>query len=383
MNKIVKNDFADAVAKRKNKVTGYLLSEHYQLFFSPPNLPEDVYEAAIGGKKTKDGIWHSYVQRGGKALRPAILLFSCGAVGGDEEKAVPAAAAVEVWHTFTLIHDDIIDQDALRRHEKTVHEFFSIVGKDRGMPVKDAKHYGVSLGILAGDLLNGWAKLLLDDLYTKKGVDSKVVLSLIRELEGYVTLSLAAGQAKDVYFETMPIGELEIENIVEMLRQKTAVLYEFAGRAGAMIGLNTSDRLHKSVKMIADLACNCGIAFQLQDDILGVVGDTEEMGKPVGSDIIQGKRTTIVRYAWENADERQRKRLEYLLGLGEQLTEEQVQEAVTLLKDLGGIRETKKIAEDYIDRASKILSNIPSTAESKKYLNLLQSWIDFMINRKF
>jgi len=377
------NEFRENVNRRKKRVIKYLLSDEYQKLFSPPNLPEEVYKAAIGEEKTKDGTWHSYIRRGGKALRPAVLLFSCGAVGGDEEKAVPAAAAVEVWHTFTLVHDDIIDRDRLRRHEETVHEFFSDVAKNRGMPDKLAKHYGTSIGIVVGDLLNGWAKLLLDDLYTKRGIDSKVVLALIRELEGYVTLSLAAGQARDVIFETKPIGEIEIADIVEMLRQKTAVLYEFAGRAGAMIGLNTENRNHRLVKLIADITCNCGIAFQLQDDILGVVGETEKMGKPVGSDIIQGKRTTVVRYAWENANEKQRKRLEYLLGLKDRLTKRQLQETTTLVETLDGINETKKLAREYVDESAKLLTKIPSTVYSRKYISLLQSWIDFMINRKF
>jgi len=383
MNKKGKNGFLEAVDKRKKRVTEYLLSEEYQKLFSPPNIPEEVYKAAIGEEKTKDGTWHCYIRRGGKALRPAVLLFSCGAVGGDEEKAVPAAAAVEVWHTFTLVHDDIIDRDALRRHEKTVHEFFSDIAKNRGMPDKEAKHYGTSIGILAGDLLNGWAKLLLSDLHTKYGVDSEVVLALIRELEGYVTLSLAAGQTKDVFFETRPIGEIGIDDIVEMLRQKTAALYEFSGRAGAMIGLNTKNRNHRLVKIIADITCKCGIAFQLQDDVLGVVGETEKMGKPVGSDIIQGKRTTVVRYAWENANEKQRKRLEYSLRLRDRLTKKQLQETTTLLKNLGGIYETNKLARGYIDEAAKLLIEVQSTVYSRKYLNLLQSWIDFMISRKF
>ena len=375
--------FLKEVVKRKKRVTEYLLSEEYQKLFSPPILPEDVYKAVIGEEKTRNGVWHCYIRRGGKALRPAVLLFSCGAVGGDEEKAVPAAAAVEVWHTFTLVHDDIIDRDALRRHEKTVHEFFFDVGKNRGMPDKEAKHYGISLGIVAGDLLNGWAKILLDDLYTKRGVDADVVLALIRDLEGYVTLSLSAGEARDVFFETRPIGEIGIDDIVEMLRQKTAVLYEFAGRAGAMIGLDTKDRNHRLVKLIADITCKCGIAFQLQDDILGVTGETEKMGKPVGSDILQGKRTTVVRYAWENANNKQRERVEYLLALRGHLTKRQLQETTTLLKKLGGIYKTKKLARKYVDEAAELLTKVPSTARSRRYLYLLQSWVDFMVNREF
>lgn len=376
------NSFLTAVEERKNKIIAYILNK-YQDLFRPPRLHEVVYNAVLGKQIAPHEIWHSYILRGGKALRPAVLMFSCGVVGGEEEIAIPAAAAVEVWHTFTLVHDDILDRDSLRRHEKTVHEFYREFGLRRGMPEDEAKHYGISIGILAGDLLNGWAKLLLDDLYVEKGLDAEVVLALIRELEGNVTLDLATGQTKDIYFETQPIGKTPIKAIVEMLQQKTAALYGFAGRAGAMIGLNESDRNHKIVRLIADVTYKCGTAFQLQDDILGIVGESKITGKPVGSDIIQGKRTTIVRYTWENANAYQRKNLERLLSLREKMTDKQLQEVTKLLIDLGGVDRTRKLALILAHEAAKMLDRIPRNIKSSEHIKLFRNWIDFMVNRDF
>lgn len=376
------NSFLTEVEERKKKVIDYVVNK-YQDLFRPPRLHEVIYNAVLGKQVTPHEVWHSYILRGGKALRPAVLTFSCGLVGGEEQIAIPAAAAVEVWHTFTLVHDDILDRDPLRRHEKTVHEFYREVGRLRGMPEDEAKHYGICIGIVAGDLLDGWAKLLLDDLYVEKGLDAETVLALIRELEGNVTLALATGQTKDVYFETQPIRETPVRAIVEMLQQKTAALYEFAGRAGAMIGLNTSDRNHKIVRLIADITYKCGTAFQLQDDILGIVGKSEITGKPVGSDIIQGKRTTIVRYAWENADAYQREKLQHLLSLREKMTKEQLQEVTKLLIDLGGVDKTKKLAQNFAHEAAKMLEKIPRNIKSSEYTKLFGSWIDFMVNRDF
>src|SRR5690606_36846634 len=114
---------------------------------------------------------YSYLHAGGKSLRAAVMMFCCGAVGGDEQTAIPAAAAIELYHTFTLVHDDIIDRDEKRRGVPTVHYDFANRGRDElGFDEKTAQHYGMTIAILAGDLQQGWAASLLPDLHRKYGI---------------------------------------------------------------------------------------------------------------------------------------------------------------------------------------------------------------------
>ena len=292
--------FESALLDVRKSVYEYLKAPDYGRRFLPP----DVYEAV-----------YSYIDAGGKTLRPAVLLFSCGAVGGDEAIALPAAAAVEVYHTWTLVHDDIIDRDDKRRGHPTIHKQF----RDKAAQMyhyatMEAQHYGLSVAILTGDLQQGWATELLCELYRKHGLDPAVALSLISDLKMNVQCTLIEGEMLDIWYAKQDIESLSESLIVEMLWKKTGALYEFAGRAGAMIGLETPHPDHELVGALSRFASQCGTAFQLQDDILGIVGDEERLGKPVGSDIREGKRTTVIYYALKNAREAQRTQLLSILG---------------------------------------------------------------------
>ncbi|PKO23031.1 MAG: hypothetical protein CVU38_06285 [Chloroflexi bacterium HGW-Chloroflexi-1] len=353
-----------ALLQVRQRVYEYLASPEYSDRF----LPRDIRDAA-----------YSYLNIGGKSLRPAVLLFCCGAVGGDVERALPAAAAVEVYHTWTLIHDDIIDRDSKRRGNPTVHEQFrNKAVKEYGYVEGDAQHYGLSVGILTGDLQQGWATHLLCELYQKQALDPAVVLHLISELKMNVQCTLVEGEMLDIRYAKQPVESLSEQLIVEMLWKKTGVLYEFAGRSGAMIGLGTSDANHELVMALSAFASRCGTAFQLQDDILGIVGNEELLGKPVGSDIREGKRTTIVYYALKEANERQRVKLLSIPG-NEQATGEDIAQAVDLLRELGGVERTRDLARLYVTEAMTYLDIVPSS----RYKELLSIWAEYMVEREF
>ncbi|HLA44731.1 MAG TPA: polyprenyl synthetase family protein, partial [Aggregatilineales bacterium] len=158
----------DAVDRRKTKINGYLFDDKHRIDFLHPHLRDAVY---------------SYLKAGGKSLRPAVLLFSCGAVGGDENLAIPAAAAVELYHTWTLVHDDIIDRDEKRRGKPTVHAEF----RDRGtnefsFSDSQAQHYGLAIAILAGDMQQGWCTALLTNLSREGNVPPELTLNLVYDL---------------------------------------------------------------------------------------------------------------------------------------------------------------------------------------------------------
>ncbi len=351
--------------KRCQLIRDYILDDRFVKRFHP----EDIRWAVT-----------AYIRYGGKRLRPAILLFSCGAVGGDEKRAIPAAAAVEIFHTWTLVHDDIIDRDPLRRGQTTVHQYYSDYsrGIENGfrLPPEEAKHYGVSIAILTGDIQHGWGISMMAELATRYGMDPMVTLDLINELDTHVLNTLVEGEVLDIQFAQRDIESLTPEMIEDMLWKKTGALYEFCGRAGALIG--TGRRDDPRIDMIAEFAALCGTAFQLQDDILGVIGKEETLGKPIGSDLREGKRTLVVYYAYHNAGNEDRRRIMSVLG-NQDASERDVIGIIKLLRDLGGIDSVAARAKSLIEKARPLLDNIPDTP----YRNLLYQWADYLINREF
>ncbi|GFP32885.1 geranylgeranyl diphosphate synthase, type I, partial [Candidatus Hakubella thermalkaliphila] len=358
------NVFEEELSRRSARVYEYLSRDIYRKRFHPQHIQQAVY---------------SYINLGGKSLRPSVLLFSCGAVGGEEEKALPAAAAVEVYHTWTLIHDDIIDRDERRRGGPTVHRAFSQrAQRELGYGKKEADHYGISIGILVGDQLQGWATSLLSELHTTSGIDPAVVLFLINAMDMDVQSTLIEGEVLDVQYSRLPVESINEDLILDMLWKKTGALYEFAGKAGAMIGLNNCSSDHPYVQALAQFASKCGIAFQLQDDILGIVGDEKKLGKPVGSDIREGKRTTILYFSLKQASESQRKSLLKTVG-NESAREEEIARAIDLLRELGGIEHTRDLARAYVREAVDFLGALPPSS----YKEMLFQFAEYMIQREF
>lgn len=357
-------DFLGELEKREKMVFSYLMAEEFREWFSPDHITEAVY---------------SYLTRKAKRLRPSVLLFACGAVGGKEEDAIPAAAGIEMFHTWTLVHDDIIDNDEKRRGGYTVHKQCSIIAKRKmNYSERDARDYGRDIAILTGDVQQGWAITLFCDCFLKNNIKPKVVLTLIRMLASHVLNTLVSGETLDIQFAKRPIGSLPPDKIIDMLYQKTGVLYEFAGKAGAMIGLGTTDSENKKIIALSNFAKKCGTAFQLQDDILGIIGDEGQLGKPVGSDIREGKRTTITYYAFKNASFKEKTKLKNVLGKRTG-TKEEIDEVINLLIDLGGISETQFIAKRLIEEACPELDIL----ENSDYKDLLLAWAEFMISRNF
>lgn len=357
-------DFFAELERREKWVTSYLNSAEFRGWFYPHHLKEAVY---------------SYVNRAGKRLRPAVLLLACGAVGGDEKEAIPAAAAVEMFHTWTLVHDDLIDNDEKRRGGYTVHAQSSMVAREQlNYTETQSRDYGRDIAVLAGDVQQGWAVSLLCDCSLKGKVRPEVTLTLIRMLESYVLNTLVAGETLDIQFAKQPIQSFEPEQILDMLWRKTGALYEYSAKAGAMIGLDTTDAEEKQVAALCGFTSKCGTAFQLQDDILGIIGDEKQLGKPVGSDIREGKRTTIIYWAFKNASSQQKAKLVSVLGSQEAGADE-IAEVAQMLVDLDGISETKRMATTIIQEAREELKVLPES----DYKRLLLAWADFMVSRDF
>lgn len=351
----------EAVAERQKRVQDYLFDEQNAITFSFQPLADAVY---------------SYIRAGGKSLRSAVMMFACGAVGGDENTAIPAAAAIELYHTFTLVHDDIIDRDDMRRGVPTVHRSATQVGHEMGFVGQEAEHFGLAIAILTGDIQQGWAASMMPDLYHRYGVPAELALNLITELFRKTQVTLINGETLDVLQAGTPVDEVTETAVLDMLWQKTGVLYEFAGRAGAAIGLKEPDLQHPTVEALAKFTGKCGLAFQIQDDVLGILGNEEKLGKSVGADIREGKRTVIVLNSLKNMTESQRASFLNTLG-NREASNEDVINAIKLLQDSGGVDYAKNFARTQIQEAISLLNDIEES-ESKELLTI---WAEYIIER--
>lgn len=352
------------ISKRKNAVREYIQNSRHLSIFKPTHI----YDAVL-----------SYVNMGGKSLRPTVLLFSCGAVGGDESVALPAAAAIEIYHTWTLVHDDIIDNDDKRRGTPTVHaEFTQRAIDDLGWKKPEAAHYGMSIAILAGDIQQGWSLSLLSELSKKNKIDPAIALSLIDELATDIQTTLVEGETLDIQYSKTDFHAVPKELIIDMLWKKTGVLYKFASRAGAAIGLNDSNPQHEYTVALSEFCSQCGTAFQIQDDILGVIGDEEQLGKPVGSDIREGKRTLLTLKAYENANSNESEILKRVLG-NPQASLSDIELVIDIMRKTGAIEYSAKIAREYVNNAFTSLKPLPQS----EYKELLHLWAEYLIEREF
>ncbi|HEX9990234.1 MAG TPA: polyprenyl synthetase family protein [Chloroflexia bacterium] len=354
--------FGDALTSRRNLVYDYLDkwpgAEQFR--------PRDIHDALF-----------SYIKQRGKALRPLLVLLSCGAVGGDEAQALPAAAAVEVFHTWTLVHDDIIDRDETRRGSPTVHARFAAHARDgHGVGPEEAAHYGTALAILAGDLQQSWCYALLGDL-VERGVADGLVLDLIRRMATSLTPHLMEGELLDVQFSLMPPDTLDEERVLDMLGKKTGALLEYAAWCGATIGLAGGPDPDGLASRLGRFAYLCGTAFQLHDDLLGLTADEALLGKPVGSDIREGKRTLLVYKALSSADERQRSHILRTLG-NPRASSDDILEVLSIFETTGTLERVNELANSLISQAIALLAPL---AESH-YKRLLSTWATFLLARQ-
>jgi len=284
---------------------------------------------------------------GGKRLRPVMALITCDMVGGESEKAILFATALETIHNFTLVHDDVMDDDDLRHGVAACHTI-----------------YGLSTAILAGDTLFAYAFEMIAD----SDIADNIKADLVKNI-AYVVRKIAEGQQMDINFEDE--GTVESKNYLEMIRLKTSILFGAAAYGGARIG-GTNE---KEARELENMATNVGLGFQIWDDYLDVTASEDVLGKPSGSDIRQGKRTLLVIEALNRANSEQRKRL--LEILDNENNDEDIIEAVEIMDDCGALKECHKQANQYLEGARKILLKYPES-EAR---TLFEELLEYMVTR--
>ena len=276
-------------------------------------LSDDPFPASVYPECLCSAV-RSYPIRGGKRIRPALVLWSCGALGGDLRLAVNAAAAVEVYHSWTLVHDDIIDEDDVRRGQPSTHAELKThaAAAYKKTPELCAK-FGRDFAILAGDLAQSRAFHMLRR--SRENISEAAMRRISAMMLKLGAVGVSSGEALDVLAGYC--HEADQETLDHIVARKTSDLIEFAAAAGAVAG--GADTV--MTENFAVFARNMGMAFQLRDDVLGVYGEVSRFGKPIGSDEKNQKTTYVTLYGIEEA-EKEVKRLS--------------EEAELLLEDLPG-----------------------------------------------
>ncbi|MCF7567414.1 polyprenyl synthetase family protein [Sabulilitoribacter arenilitoris] len=285
---------------------------------------------------------------GGKRLRPVLTLMTTDIFNADYKNALNAALSIEVFHNFSLVHDDIMDGAPLRRGQKTVHE-----------------KWDVNTGILSGDAMLIMAYQLFENY------DANTFQSLAK-LFSKTALEVCEGQQYDVDFETR--DNVTIVEYLKMIEYKTAVLVGAAMRMGAIVA-NASKEDQNN---IYEFGKNLGIAFQLQDDYLDAFGNPETFGKQVGGDIIENKKTYLYIKALEFSAEEDKQKLQHLFSINTNESKDKIETVKQIFISSGSANATKEAIHNYTAKAFSVLELL-NISEDKK--NLLNDFGNSLMNR--
>ena len=288
-------------------------------------------------KQLYDAASHLIIH-GGKRLRPYLVLKSCQMLGGKQSDAISAASAVEMIHNFTLVHDDIMDNDEMRHGVTTTH-----------------KKFDIPLAILAGDVLYSKA---YNTISSKSKLSSNYTTQLVSKLSK-ACIEICEGQVYDIKFAENKKIPTEKEYI-KMIEKKTAVLFEVSCAMGAIC----AKRKQKDVKNLSAFGRNLGIGFQITDDLIGIIGDSKITKKPVGNDIREGKKSLPIILAIKKARGQNRTKIMRVFG-NSGASKQQINLAVNVIRSLGVEKEVRDIALKYAQRAEKSISSYTGSAKNE------------------
>ncbi|MBL7560603.1 polyprenyl synthetase family protein [Olleya sp. YSTF-M6] len=280
---------------------------------------------------------HYILQLGGKRLRPVLTLMTAEIFGSNHTKALDAALSIEVFHNFSLVHDDIMDDAPLRRGQQTVHE-----------------KWDINTGILSGDAMLIMAYQLFENYNPQ-------VFQSLAKLFSKTALEVCEGQQYDVDFETR--DDVTIPEYLKMIEYKTAVLVGAAMKMGAIVA-ETSEDNQNSIYQFGRLL---GIAFQLQDDYLDAFGDPKTFGKQVGGDIIENKKTYLYLKALQALDDSDKHRLEQLFSVNLEDNSDKIETVKQYFVASGSAEATKEAIKEYTNKAFEVLDTL-SISEDKKQM---------------
>jgi geranylgeranyl diphosphate synthase type II len=305
-------------------------------------LEEEISRLDIGQNPSElyDPI-HYLLSLGGKRIRPVLCLLTYSLFKSDWEKQVPAALSVEIFHNFTLMHDDIMDKAPIRRGKQTVHE-----------------KWNDNIAILSGDVMLVNAYQYLNKV---QGLSLEAFQHLLGRLSR-IAAEVCEGQQFDMNFENR--DDVKVEEYIEMIRLKTSVLIGFSMEMGGLLASvpsSVSDSLYRIGETI-------GLGFQLKDDLLDVYGDPEKFGKQPGGDILANKKTYLLIKAFEKAKGSTLASLEKWVAATDFVAAEKVQAVTAIYDSLGLKAETEAVIASYFDSAFEEIQTLAISDEQKSAL---------------
>ena len=298
-----------------------------------------------------DGIYLPFkyiLNLGGKRFRPSLVLLSTELFGGDIQEAIRPALGIEVFHNFTLVHDDIMDSAPLRRGKKSVHT-----------------KWNLNMGILSGDVMFAQANELISSCYPHH---LKEIISLFNK----TAIEICEGQDLDMQFENR--DSVELEEYIDMIRLKTAVLVGCALKMGAIIGNSNA----KDANLMYDFGVNLGTAFQIDDDILDLYGNELAVGKQSGGDIIEGKHSALMILSKEIANPSQLEQLNLFLSYSN--AQKKIKDVKALFNSMNVKDAASELKNQYYSKAVKSIELLSIQDAQKK---LLLDFAENLMNRKF
>jgi geranylgeranyl diphosphate synthase, type II len=310
--------------------------EKYLREINLPQEPANLYEPL-----------RYFLALGGKRLRPVSTILSGSLFNATEEDLLPVATAIELFHNFTLLHDDIMDEAPLRRGKETVHQ-----------------KWNTNIAILSGDVLfvRAYQELLK--------CNPKILPELL-QLFNKTAIEVCEGQQMDMDFETRDI--VSIEEYIEMIRLKTSVLLGCAMAMGGIVGGANEEQK----QFLYDIGMNLGIGFQIQDDILDLYGDAEKVGKQVGGDVMANKKTFLSISARNQASEQQLSKLDELQEYYNAVAKVEITKQI--FNDLGIEQQAVEKMHHFFNKAEEGISKLAETCDISK----LTSFVGLIQNRTF
>lgn len=292
-----------------------------------------------------------YIKSGGKRIRPFMAVKSCQLFGGSIEDSIPFASSVELIHNFTLVHDDIMDNDNFRHNVSSVHNQF-----------------GIPIAILSGDILFSKAFQIISYYGTKYGLPTETLIKMMNLLSS-ACIEICEGQALDIKMSTDDDFSSN-EEYINMIEKKTAALFKVSCELGALSSLNYSQ---VDIENLSNYGKKIGIAFQLIDDLIGIYGDSKITGKSVGNDIREGKKTFPILLAFQKLDSEDKRKLQEIFGK-KNASIESLNYIVNKIALIGVDKDVRYLAQTFIEDAFKILDKykmsepISSLKNSAKYI---------------
>ncbi len=309
-----------------------------------------------------------FTMRGGKRIRAAMIYYGYTAFSQDDlDEVIKACICIELIQSFFLIHDDIIDKDDLRRGGPTLHKMFEDYHV-KNFKLKSPEHFGRSMAMLVGDL----AGSISNELFADIGLPDKNKLAAIIELNKMESV-VVFGESLDILSELRE--ELTKEDLLKVNRYKTSsYTFDSPLRIGALLAGADENQ----IKPLHEYGMNLGMAFQIQDDILGLFGDQEIFGKPIGSDFREGKTTLLSHKTLELSDQEDRDFVKSMLGK-EDITAEEIEKLKTIVKGCGSLDYSIDLTKELIKKAKSSIKGIEINDASRMFL--LKA-ADYIINRK-